>query len=173
MYVGIRLLAVLTCALSLSDGPAQAQAQACQLCEAERPAAAAPQRTLAVAIDAVLDFSTAAHTSGGAGSITIDARSGRRQIIGLVALGGPALVGTVTITGEPFARVTVDMPNAIVLTSNLGARADVTQIRSDLPPHPVIGRDGRLVFTFGGRLTVRDEAAGDFRGRIPITADYQ
>ena len=148
-------------------------AQACPLCEPGKPGDVAPQRALVVAIDASLDFSTAAHTGRGSGSITIDARTGRRQIIGLVALGGPALVGTVTITGEPFARVTVDMPRSIVLTSNLGASADVSEIRSDLPPHPVIGPDGRLVFSFGGRLTVRDDAAGDFRGRIPITADYQ
>ena len=171
MNVGIRLLAVLACALPLSGGTAQAQA--CQLCAPGKPGAVLPQRALTVNIDAILDFSTAAHTGRGGGSITVDARNGRRQVIGLVALGGPALVGTVTITGEPFARIAVDMPAAIVLTSNLGASADVTQIRSDLPPRPVIGQDGRLVFNFGGRLTVRDGAAGDFRGRIPINAEYE
>lgn len=171
MNVGTLILAVLACAVPLSG--TTAVAQACQLCEAAPAKDKAKLRPLTVDINATLDFSTAVHTSRGAGSITIDARTGRRHIVGLVSLGGPALVGTVTITGEPFARINVDLPSAILLNSNLGATADVTQIRSDLPPHPVIGQDGRLVFTFGGRLTVRDGAAGDFRGRIPITADYE
>ena len=171
MNVGTLISATLAFALSLSGSTAAAQT--CQLCESVPSAAKVPLRPLAVSIDATLDFSTAVHTNRGAGSITVDARTGRRQLIGLISIGGPALVGTVTITGEPFARVVVDMPASILLNSNLGAVADVTQIRSDLPPHPMIGQDGRLVFTFGGRLTVRDEAAGDFRGRIPITADYE
>ena len=171
MNVGTLISAMLAFALSLSGSTAEAQT--CQLCESVPSAAKVPLRPLAVSIDATLDFSTAVHTNRGAGSITVDARTGRRQLIGLISIGGPALVGTVTITGEPFARVVVDMPASILLNSNLGAVADVTQIRSDLPPHPMIGQDGRLVFTFGGRLTVRDEAAGDFRGRIPITADYE
>jgi hypothetical protein len=171
MNVGTLISAMLAFGFSLSG--TTAVAQTCQLCVPAPPGAKAPLRPLTVAIDTTLDFSTAAHTDRGAGSITIDAGTGRRQLIGLISLGGPALVGTVTITGEPFARVVVDLPNSIVLNSNLGAIADVTQIRSDLPPHPTIGQDGRLVFTFGGRLTVRDEAAGEFRGRIPITADYE
>lgn len=171
MNVGTLILAVLACAIPLSG--TAAVAQSCQLCASAPAKDKAAMRPLAVTIDATLDFSTAVHTSRGAGSITIDARTGRRQLSGLVALGGPSLVGTVTITGEPFARVVVDLPGSIMLNSNLGAVADVTQIRSDLPPNPTIGQDGRLVFAFGGRLTVRDEAAGDFRGRIPITVDYQ
>ncbi len=171
MNVGTLILAVLACAFPLSG--TTAVAQACQLCESAPAKDKTALRPLTVDITATLDFSTAVHTSRGAGSITIDARTGRRQLIGLISLGGPALVGTVTITGEPFARIIVDLPGSIVLNSNLGAVADVTQIRSDLPPHPVIGQDGRLVFTFGGKLTVRDEAAGDFRGRIPITVDYE
>lgn len=171
MNVGTLISAMLAFTFSLSG--TTAVAQTCQLCESVPAKAKAPLRPLTVSIDATLDFSTAVHTNRGAGSITIDARTGRRQLIGLISIGGPALVGTVTITGEPFARVVVNLPNSIMLSSNLGAVADVTQIRSDLPAHPMIAQDGRLVFTFGGRLTVRDEAAGDFRGRIPITADYE
>jgi len=171
MNVGTLIRIVLTIALPLTG--TAAVAQACQLCASAPAAPRAPQRPLAITVDAALDFSTAVYTSRGSGSIAIEARTGRRQMIGLVALGGPALVGTVTVTGEPFARVAIDMPRAIILNSNLGATADVTEIRTDLPPHPVLGPDGRLVFSFGGRLTVRNEAAGDFRGRIPVTVDYE
>lgn len=171
MNVGTLILPVLACAIPMSG--ATAAAQACQLCTSGPAGPKAALRPLTVAIETALDFSTAVHTSRGSGSIAIEARTGRRQMIGLVALGGPALVGTVTITGEPFARIVIDMPRTIMLNSNLGATADVTEIRTDLPPHPSIGSDGRLVFTFGGRLTVRNEAAGDFRGRIPVSADYE
>lgn len=171
MNVGTLIRTMLAIGLSLSG--TAAVAQACQLCASAPAGPRAPQRPLAVTVDAALDFSTAVYTGRGSGSITIEARTGRRQMIGLVALGGPALVGTVTITGEPFARVAIDLPRTIVLSSNLGATADITEIRTDLPPHPSLGSDGRLVFTFGGRLTVRNSAAGDFRGRIPVTVDYQ
>ncbi len=171
MDVGTLIRIVLAFALPLSG--TTAVAQACQLCASAPAAPRVPLRPLSVTVDAALDFSTAVYTGRGSGSITIEARTGRRQMIGLVALGGPALVGTVTITGEPFARVAIDMPRAIVLNSNLGATADVTEIRTDLLPHPSLGSDGRLVFTFGGRLTVRNGATGDFRGRIPVTADYE
>lgn len=170
MNVGTLIRIVAACAPMLPV--TAAAAQSCQLCAADATASRAPLRPLTVTVDAALDFSTAVYTSRGSGSITIEARTGRRQMIGLVALSGPALAGTVTVTGEPFARVAVDLPRAIVLNSNLGATADVTEIRTDLPPHPVIGADGRLVFTFGGRLTVRNGVDGDFRGRIPVTVDY-
>lgn len=171
MNVGTLIRIVLALALPL-PGTAVV-AQACQLCVAAPAPPAATLRPLAITVEAALDFSTAVYAGRGSGSITIEARTGRRQMIGLVALGGPVLVGTVTVTGQPFARVAIDLPRAIVLNSNLGATADVTEIRTDLPPHPSIGADGRLVFTFGGRLTVRNGADGDFRGRIPVTAEYE
>ncbi len=170
MNVGTLIRIVLTFALPV-PGAAMA-APSCQLCAAGPAVPGATPRALAVTIDAALDFSTAVYTNRDSGSIAIEARTGRRQMIGLAALGGPSLVGTVTVTGEPFAPVTVDLPRAVLLTSNLGGTADVTEIRSDLPPHPVIGADGRLVFTFGGRLTVRNGVDGDFRGRIPVTVEY-
>lgn len=170
MNVGTLIRLLLAFALSV-PGTALI-AQTCQLCASAPAVPSAKFRALSVTIDAALDFSTAVYTNRTSGSITIEARTGRRQMIGLTALGGPALVGTVTITGEPFARVAVDLPRAVVLNSSLGGTADVTEIRSDLPPHPVIGADGRLVFTFGGRLTVRNGVDGDFRGRIPVTVDY-
>lgn len=171
MDVGTLIRTALAFAL-LPPGTA-AVAQSCQLCAASPSAPQAPQRPLVVNVDAALDFSTAVYTSRGTGTITIDARTGRQRLNGLAALGGPGLVGTVTITGEPLARVVITMPRTILLTSNLGTTADVSEIRADLPGNPAIGSDGRLVFTFGGKLTVRDGADGEFRGRIPVTVDYQ
>jgi len=149
-----------------------ASAQQCQLC-AQLEASAEPAAPLKIDIDTTLDFSSAAHTDLGQGTVTIDPRTGARSFVGLVGFGGPALRGTVTITGDPFRRVEVELPATIRLNSTMGAKADVSEIRTDLPSNAVIGADGRLVFSFGGKLTVLNDAAGDFHGRIHITADYQ
>ena len=171
MDVGTLMKLLLACVMPLWAMPVAAQS--CQLCAATQAPPRIPLRPLAVSVDTMLDFGTAVHSSRGSGVIAIEARTGRSQVIGLTPLGGGVLAGTVTITGEPLARITIDLPRMITLNSNLGAVADVTEIRSDLSPHPQIGADGRLVFTFGGRLTVRDDAEGDFRGRIPLTVDYE
>lgn len=149
-----------------------ALAQQCQLCDV-KPAAAPAARPIRIDVETMLDFSTAAHTALGQGSVAIDPRTGVRRLHGLVGIGGPALRGTVTITGEPFRRLTIELPATIALNSTQGATADVSDIRTDLPGMAVLGADGRLVFAFGGKLTVKNDAAGDFRGRIRITANYQ
>ena len=45
--------------------------------------------------------------------------------------------------------------------------------RTDLGAAPRLGIDGRLQFRFGGRLQVTGSADGDYRGRIPVTVEYQ
>ena len=156
-------------------GAASLQAQTvCQLC-ATGPIPVAPSvRPLRVEIDASLDFSTAAHSSSGEGSIEIDPRTGQRRVTGgLVALGGMALRGTVRVTGDPFRHVRITLPTTILMQSTQGATADISAISADVSSSPKLGADGTLVFSFGGRMTVHGGAAGDFRGTIPITADYQ
>lgn len=141
-----------------------------------RPAEAAqaqPARPLKIEIETALDFSTAAHTDLGQGHIVVDPLTGQRRFSGLVGLGGSALRGMVTISGEPFRRVRIDLPLTIRLNATMGAKADVTDIRSTLGPDPMIGANGQLIFWFGGKLSVLDDAAGEFHGRIQISADYQ
>lgn len=155
--------------------PVVAAAHDCQLCSASPvdSAQAQPSRPIRIEIETALDFSTAAHTDIGQGSIQIDPLTGFRRFSGLVGVGGPALRGFVTITGEPFRRVRIELPRTIRLTATMGAKADVTDLQSTLGPDPMIGADGRLVFWFGGKLSVIDDAAGEFHGRIQISADYQ
>lgn len=155
--------------------PAPALAQACQLCSARPDEArqAQPARPIKIEIETALDFSTAAHTDLGQGNIQLDPLTGQRRFSGLVGVGGSALRGMVTITGEPFRRVRIELPLSIRLNATMGAKADVTDLRSTLGPDPMIGPDGRLVFWFGGKLSVLDDAAGEFHGRIQISADYQ
>jgi Domain of unknown function (DUF4402) len=162
--------------LSLAVASHVTAQSACQLCSApaKAPNANKPKRPLHVDIDTSLDFSLAAHTQVGAGSIEIDPKTGERRMIGgLVALGGSSMRGTVNVEGEPLARVTVTVPTSIKLNSTRGDKAEVTDIQTSLPADPVIGADGRLTFSFGGRLTVQDAAVGQFHGRIHINVDYQ
>ncbi len=148
----------------------------CQLCTAQdaNPIPVKPRRTLHIEIDSVLDFSLAAHRENGGGTIEVDSISGARRITGgLFGLGGPAIKGVVRMTGEPFARIKVDFPTSLTLRSPGGATATISDIRTTLSPDPIIGANGELTFSFGGRMTVNGGAAGDFQGRFAISADYQ
>jgi hypothetical protein len=154
--------------------PVRAQL-ACQLC-ASGPAAPLPLpvRVLQIEINATLDFSTAAHSDSGEGSIEIDPRTGQRRVSGgLIGLGGMALRGTVRLKGDPLRHVRITLPANVTMQSTLGATAEIQKISADVSADPVLGLDGTLVFSFGGRMIVRGGAAGEFHGRIPITAEYQ
>lgn len=153
--------------------PAVAQ---CQLCAAVAGPAAKPTPTvpLSIAIESALDFSRAAHLSAnGAGSIDINERNGSRTVRGLADLGGVTLVGRVRVLGEPRRQIRVALPATITLTAPDGTVATVTGIKADIPTVATLSTAGELLFTIGGRLSVTGGAAGEFRGRIAITADYQ
>ncbi len=156
----------------LAAPPVAAQ---CQLCTTPPlPVPSQPPRPLTIEIDASLDFSTAAHRDSGQGSIEVDPATGQRRVTGgLVGLSGMALRGTVRITGQPFRQVRISLPTKVVMQSTLGATADITGIVADIGSIPVIGANGTLTFSFGGKMTVRGGAAGEFYGRIPISVDYQ
>ena len=168
-----RLYLVATVAATALLPSAGALAQ-CRLCapSATPAKAAAESRPLDIAVDTALDFSRAAQGRGG-GSITIDERSGGRTVNGLVDLGGMALKGTVRLTGEPLRHVRISLPGSVRLVAPDGSAADVVDLRADVPPDPALDASGQMAFSFGGRLRVTGDASGEFRGRIPITADYQ
>ncbi len=145
----------------------------CRLCAVQDGRAAAERsRPLTIEVEAALDFSRAAGTRTG-GSIAVDERTGQRQVAGLADLGGFAIKGSVRLTGEPFRQVRVNIPDSIRLFAPDGSTAEAVDMRTDLPPTPTLDASGALVFAFGGRLVVAGSASGDFRGRIPIVADYQ
>ena len=51
--------------------------------------------------------------------------------------------------------------------------ASITGLVTDLSAAPRLGADGRLQFRFGGRLQIAGLDDGDYRGRIPVTVEYQ
>ena len=67
----------------------------------------------------------------------------------------------------------VDLPVRVQLRSTTGEIAEVAEFRTDLSPHPALDADGRLTFSFGGRLVLKGGESGSFRGNVPISAEYE
>ncbi len=134
-----------------------------------------PAKPLQIEIEAALDLGRAAHRGQStSGTVSIDPITGVRRVAGgLVDLGGMSLKGIVRLSGDPFAPVAVSLPNKITLTASDGSTADVVELKTDLSPNAALDSQGRLSFAFGGRLIVTAGAAGDFRGRIAISAEYR
>jgi hypothetical protein len=129
---------------------------------------------LNVEIRTQLDFSKAATASSNGGSISIDPNSGSRQVAGdIVDLGGSALAGSAVITGEPGRFIRVDLPLSIRMSGSNGGAIEISNLRTNLPPNAKLDGFGRLEFSFGGDLSIKGSIAGTFRGRIPITAEYE
>jgi hypothetical protein len=83
-----------------------------------------------------------------------------------------AIAGTVTVHGEPGRSIRVDLPQRIVLHSLSGGEVTFDNVVSDLPSLPKLDSAGNLTFRFGGRLRISGDADGDYRGDLPITAEY-
>lgn len=152
----------------------------CRLC-ATPPAGAAStsassqaETPLNIEITANLDFSRLALLNRAGGEVELDPQSGQRRISGSITdLGGLSLHGEGRLTGEPGRVVRVQLPERITLSAPNGSTADLVKLDTDLPAQARLDHDGRLTFSFGGKLRVTGNASGQFRGRIAITADYE
>lgn len=172
----LRLFFILLFLCSPWTGTSPARAQ-CLLCEKEAPTTgsegSANDIPLRIEIAAQLDFSRVATGQGG-GAVTIDPRTGSRQLTGnLMDLGGMALSGEAVVSGTPGRSVRIIIPTEIMLDGDNGRSARVSDLVTNLGPAPRLGVDGRLRFRFGGRLQVMRDDDGNYRGRIPIAVEYE
>ncbi|MGN6689376.1 MAG: DUF4402 domain-containing protein [Sphingopyxis sp.] len=156
--------------------PSAASAQ-CVLCGQQKsgsiPTSPNADTPLRIDIETQLDMGRVAAGTGG-GEVALDPVTGVRRVSGDVRdLGGFAVTGTVTVRGEPGAEVRVFLPASVDLESGSGGTARVVGLATDLGAAPRLGPDGRLQFRFGGRLQVSGATGGDYRGRIPVTVEYQ
>ncbi len=131
-------------------------------------------RPLNIEVRSSLDFSRATSTGSSGGRIAIDPDSGARTVSGdVLDLGGSPFAGSAVVTGEPGRRIRVGMPATIRLTNATGGVVEIVSLRTNLSPAPRLDLYGKLEFSFGGDLLLKGNVAGRFRGRIPITAEYE
>lgn len=165
------LRALALCLTMLLAAPAAGQ-DGCRLCYGDvggKPG----ERPLALEIFADLNFARLAMTDRDGGNAEVDAATGsKRTGGGVVNLGGMAVTGRGRITGEPLREVRIDLPQTVPMTAPDGGTAELTGFTTDLPSRPTLDANGELIFSFGARLVLRGARGGNYRGRIPITVDY-
>ena len=145
----------------------------CRLCDGASGADDhKPATPVSLDVETSLDFDRLILVGAGDGSAEIGP-DGSRTVSGSIgAIGARAVVGHVTIRGEPGRSVRIMLPRQIELTGLSGGTIRLDSIRSDLSAAPRLGSDGSLSFRFGGILRVSGEVDGDFRGDVPIDVDY-
>jgi Domain of unknown function (DUF4402) len=128
---------------------------------------------LRIEIRTQLDFSQATVGNSG-GQIRLDPKSGDRTVAGsVVNLGGMAFAGSVLVQGTPGRNIRIDLPSTITMRNARGGSLVVRNLRTNLSAAPRLDSFGKLEFAFGGDLEIGGDAFGDYRGRIPITAEYE
>lgn len=161
--------AILLMALVLA-APAAAQGD-CRLCYGD--SAKPGQRPLALEIFTDLNFARLALAGRDGGSAEVDAASGSKRTDGsVVNLGGLPITGRGRVTGEPLREVRIDLPQTVPMNAPDGGTAELSGFTTDLPARPTLDANGELTFSFGARLALRSGSGGNYRGRIPITVDY-
>ena len=159
-------------AIAAASSPLPAQ---CRLCAAPVTQRAAPdaRKAIRVEIETRLNFDRLVLLGEGEGSALLGP-DGSRSAGGSIADIGPrAMAGSVTITGEPGRALRIDLPSRIELYALGGSSISFDQVDSDLPAVPRLDSAGRLSFRLGGRVRIRGDAEGEYRGDLPITVDYQ
>ena len=145
----------------------------CNLCEpegeVESDKSAEPVK---LQVEASLDFDRLIVGSGGNGSAELGP-DGSRMVSGSVtAISSRAMVGEVTILGEPGRLVRIDLPTSAELFGFNGGSIRLESIRSDLPPIPRLDGNGRLSFRFGGIVRVSGDLDGEYRGDVRVEVEY-
>jgi hypothetical protein len=144
----------------------------CRLCESVETAQSEPTTPVALDVEASLDFDRLILAGAGDGSATLSP-DGSRSVAGSIsAIGARAMVGEVTVRGEPGRIVRVGLPDRIELYGLAGGSIHLESIQSDLPPMPRLDANGRLSFRFGGVLRITGDLDGEFRGDVPIDVEY-
>jgi Domain of unknown function (DUF4402) len=164
----ILLAIVMLCAATAADADYDAACATCAIREAVETAT-----ELRIEIRTELNFSRATVTGRG-GNIRVDPQSGSRAVDGgVVDLGGMALAGNAIVHGSPGKMVRIEMPSTVRMSNARGGALTIRNLRTNLSTAPRLDGFGNLTFAFGGDLEISGDAHGDYRGRIPITAEYE
>jgi hypothetical protein len=160
--------------LLLSFAATDAAMAQCRLCEGGSPTTGQLEAAMPILVEVESSLSFDRLILMGIGDGTAILRpDGTRLVSGSLGdFSGSALVGTAVVRGEPGRAIRIELPKIIELHSLSGSQLMIDEISTDLPAAPRLDSNGRLSFRFGGRLRVNGEADGDYRGDLPITADY-
>ncbi|MGZ2412414.1 uncharacterized protein DUF4402 [Sphingomonas sp. F9_3S_D5_B_2] len=167
--VNIAIIAALVCCVGASAAIGQ-----CRLCKTPTTSRidSADADKVALEVETSLNFDKLIVDGSGSGSATIRP-DGSTQNVGAVTDVSPrAMVGTVVLHGQPGRTIRIELPSRIVLHSLSGGQISFDDVVSDLPSLPRLDSTGKLTFRFGGRLRVTGDAEGQYRGDLPITAEY-
>jgi hypothetical protein len=167
-------LAISLAAAVLFGGASAAVRAQCRLCSTPTTEVQqdGPSGPIALEVQATLDFDRLVLLGSGGGTATL-LPNGTRSASGSVAtVSASAMVGSVSVHGEPNRNVRVDLPPRIELYSVNGAKIAIDHVETDLPGLARLDSAGNLSFRFGGRLQISGDADGEYRGEIPITVDY-
>ena len=172
--MGLRLLFAFAVAAAVAFAWAPAAHAQCRLCE-KRVAAAEPSAAdgpIELQVEAGLDFDRLVVLGLGEGSATLGA-DGSRQVSGTIeSLSARAMVGEARVRGQAGRAIRIILPRRIELYSISGGRIVIDDIATDLSSLPRLDSAGKLTFRFGGRIRVTGDEEGDYRGDLPITAEY-
>ena len=145
----------------------------CNLCEPDAKAASeTPAEPVRLQVEASLDFDRLILGNGGNGSAELGPDGSRIVTGSVTAISSRAMVGEVTIRGEPGRTVRVNLPPSAELFGFNGGSIRLESIRSDLPSMPRLDGNGRLNFRFGGIVHVTGDLDGDYRGDVRIEVEY-
>jgi len=161
-------------AVLLSLGAVQPAGAQCRLCDSPTTVREAEggKGEVQLEVQTSLNFDRLILVGAGEGTAVLRP-DGSSSSTGVIADVSPrAMVGTVTVHGEPGRTIRIDLPSRIVLHSLSGGEVTFGDVVSDLPSLPKLDSAGNLTFRFGGRLRIIGDAEGDYRGDLPITAEY-
>jgi hypothetical protein len=173
MFRRIALFAAAMAAVVAAAAPSLADAQ-CRLCDA--PQTTHPddpdQGEVRLEVETSLNFDRLILAGSGVGSVVLRPDGSASTSGSVTDMSPRAIVGTVVLHGEPGRTIRIDLPRRIVLYSMSGGEVSFDDVVSDLPSVPRLDSAGNLTFRLGGRLTITGDAEGDYRGDLPITAEY-
>ena len=165
---------VLTGAMGIATPALPQDVQApCRLCDTTSLSTEdKPASPISLDVEASLDFDQLILAGTGSGTAELGP-DGTRSVTGTVtAISARAMVGEVTIRGEPGRQLRIDLPRNIELFGFNGGSIQIDSIRSNLPPAPRLDSNGKLSFRFGGVIRVAGDTDGQFRGDVRIDVDY-
>ena len=170
MMARIALPGLLLAALGFSS-PAAAQ---CRLCESPTTVRDSEdgKNEVQLEVESSISFDRLILYGAGGGTAVLRPDGSSSGTGAVTDLSPRAMVGSATVRGEPGRTIRVELPRRIVLHSISGGEIVFDDVASDLPSLPRLDSSGNLTFRFGGRLRINGDADGEYRGDLPITAEY-